>query len=108
MMLVSERVEQARSRGCDRRTLAEIEDHLYRGQCNCPYWHGAFGGVYLPHLRNAIYSELIAAENRLDQLEHGNSSFVEANSEDFDFDLLPEVRLANDQLIAFVSPAKAE
>ena len=28
---------------------------LYRGQCNCAYWHGAFGGVYLPHLRNAIY-----------------------------------------------------
>ena len=28
---------------------------LYRGQCNCGYWHGAFGGIYLPHLRNAIY-----------------------------------------------------
>lgn len=106
MMLVSERLEQARSRRYDRQTIAEIEDHLYRGQCNCPYWHGAFGGVYLPHLRNAIYSELIAAENRLDHLEHGNASFVEASSDDFDFDLLPEVRLASDQLIAFVAPAK--
>ena len=28
---------------------------LYRGQCNCSYWHGAFGGIYLPHLRNAVY-----------------------------------------------------
>ena len=40
---------------------------LYRGQCNCPYWHGAFGGIYLPHLRNAIYNQLIAADNLLDQ-----------------------------------------
>ena len=106
MMLVSERLEMARSNGYDIDVLTEIEDHLYRGQCNCPYWHGAFGGVYLPHLRNAIYSELIAAENRLDYLEHGNASFVEASSDDFDFDLLPEVRLANDQMIAFVAPAK--
>lgn len=106
MMLVSERLEAARSNGHDHQTLLEIEDHLYRGQCNCPYWHGAFGGVYLPHLRNAIYSELIAAENRLDYLEHGNASFVEASSDDFDFDLLPEVRLANDQMIAFIAPAK--
>ncbi|HYG75653.1 MAG TPA: alpha-amylase/4-alpha-glucanotransferase domain-containing protein, partial [Planctomycetota bacterium] len=31
--------------------LAEkAHTHLYRGQCNCPYWHGVFGGMYLPHL----------------------------------------------------------
>ena len=29
-----------------------------------PYWHGAFGGLYLPHLRNAIYRHLISAQNR--------------------------------------------
>ena len=42
---------------------------LYRGQCNCSYWHGAFGGAYLPHLRNAVYQQLIAADNLLDQHE---------------------------------------
>ncbi len=36
--------------------------HLWRAQCNCPYWHGVFGGLYLPHLRAAAYGELIAAE----------------------------------------------
>ncbi len=36
--------------------------HLWRAQCNCPYWHGVFGGLYLPHLRSAVYHELIAAE----------------------------------------------
>src|SRR5207253_5151997 len=26
---------------------------LWRSQCNCAYWHGAFGGLYFPHLRGA-------------------------------------------------------
>ncbi|HEY2955928.1 MAG TPA: alpha-amylase/4-alpha-glucanotransferase domain-containing protein [Candidatus Eisenbacteria bacterium] len=38
---------------------------LWRAQCNCPYWHGVFGGLYLPHLRAAVYRELIAAETAL-------------------------------------------
>ncbi len=106
MMLVSSRLEVARTRGYDEQELADIEDHLYRGQCNCPYWHGAFGGVYLPHLRNAIFSELIAAENGLDHLRRGEATFVEATSDDYDFDLRAEVRMANEQLIAFVAPAQ--
>ena len=40
----------------------ESRMHLWRSQCNCPYWHGVFGGLYLPHLRSAVYRELIAAE----------------------------------------------
>ena len=38
-------------------------DHLYRGQSNDCYWHGLFGGVYLPHMRLATLAELIAAED---------------------------------------------
>ncbi len=106
MMQVSRRLEAARRTSGDGELLGEIEDHLYRGQCNCTYWHGAFGGVYLPHLRNAIFSELIAADNKLDYLEHGRKSWAEAVSEDFNFDSRPEVRLANEQLIAYVAPAQ--
>ena len=47
-------------------TFQSARRALYRGQCNCPYWHGAFGGIYLPHLRNAIYNQLIACDNLLD------------------------------------------
>jgi len=36
---------------------------LYEGQCNCAYWHGVFGGLYLPHLRNAVYHSLLKAED---------------------------------------------
>src|SRR5262249_41562919 len=27
---------------------SSAQKSLYRAQCNCPYWHGAFGGLYLP------------------------------------------------------------
>jgi len=36
-----------------------------RAQCNDVYWHGVFGGLYLPHLREAIWRELAAAEAEL-------------------------------------------
>ena len=35
---------------------------LFRGQCNCAYWHGVFGGVYLFHIRAANYANLLDAE----------------------------------------------
>ena len=37
---------------------------LYMGQCNCPYWHGIFGGVYIPHLRHAIFEHLIKQDKK--------------------------------------------
>ncbi|HKT60540.1 MAG TPA: alpha-amylase/4-alpha-glucanotransferase domain-containing protein [Gemmatimonadales bacterium] len=33
-----------------------------RAQCNDAYWHGVFGGLYLPHLRDAIWRNLAEAE----------------------------------------------
>jgi alpha-amylase len=36
-----------------------------RAQCNDPYWHGVFGGLYLRHLRNAIWQNLAEAEGLL-------------------------------------------
>ena len=89
----------------DPEVWSEAQDHLYRGQCNCPYWHGAFGGVYLPHLRNAIYRHLIEADNLLSTARHGNSAWVEATVEDYDFDGSQEIRLASDQFVAWLAPA---
>ena len=43
----------------------EARTRLWRSQCNDPYWHGVFGGLYLPNLRAALYRELIAAETYL-------------------------------------------
>ncbi len=38
-------------------------DHLFAGQSNDCYWHGLFGGVYLPDLRVAALGRLIGAED---------------------------------------------
>jgi alpha-amylase len=78
---------------------------LYRGQCNCPYWHGSFGGLYLPHLRNAIYGALIQADNALDDAEGLAGPRASIASGDFNLDARQEVRLENEALIAFVRPA---
>ena len=37
-------------------------EYLWRAQCNCAYWHGVFGGLYLGHLRRAIHENLIKAQ----------------------------------------------
>ena len=89
----AELVEQARA-------------ELYRGQCNCGYWHGAFGGIYLPHLRNAVYQHLIAADNLLDRAIGRPETWIEAAADDFNFDARQEVRLANDKLVALVAPSR--
>ena len=78
---------------------------LYRGQCNCPYWHGAFGGLYLPHLRNAIFKSLIAAHNALDEAEGKSGPRALLEVGDFNLDARQEVCLENDRLIALVRPA---
>ena len=105
MMHVSRMLQQAAVEGkLPQHTIEAATDHLYQGQCNCSYWHGAFGGIYLPHLRNAVYQSLINADNLLSEGEHGQQAWIECTSEDFNFDGANEVRLANDQLVAWVSP----
>jgi hypothetical protein len=104
---VSQRLERLRSGGViDRGALLAAERALYRGQCNCAYWHGAFGGIYLPHLRNAIFHELIAAENAADRAEGLPVPRVEATTGDLDFDGRTEIRLSNDRLDCFLAPAR--
>src|SRR5207245_1332057 len=49
----------------ERLDKARVE--LYRGQCNCPYWHGLFGGLYLNYLRGAAHRALIRSENLIDE-----------------------------------------
>jgi alpha-amylase len=77
---------------------------LYRAQCNCPWWHGAFGGLYLPHLRNAAYQHLIAADNALLEIENRDPNWVQAEQADWDFDGQDEVCLTNNRLAAFFKP----
>lgn len=47
---------------------AALTGHLYRAQANDAYWHGLFGGLYLPHLRREVWRNLLALEGALDAL----------------------------------------
>jgi alpha-amylase len=90
--------------------IDQARAELYRGQCNCGYWHGAFGGAYLPHLRNAVYQHLIAADNLLDAAEHrglaeGDEAWVELTTDDYNFDARPEVRIASNRLVGLIAPS---
>ncbi len=104
MMYVSGLLEQAVAENLDSNAITESRDQLYRGQCNCPYWHGAFGGIYLPHLRNAVYHHLIRAENILNRAADKPALRVEATAADYDFDGRSEIRLANESISAWISP----
>ncbi|MCK4223824.1 MAG: DUF1926 domain-containing protein [candidate division Zixibacteria bacterium] len=66
--------------------LKKAKDFLWKGQCNCPYWHGVFGGLYLPHLRSAVYKNLIEAEKLTDQIVHRDKNWVDHQVFDFDKD----------------------
>jgi alpha-amylase len=79
---------------------------LYRAQCNCPYWHGAFGGLYLPHLRNAIFSKLIAADTMLERAAGRRGQWVDIQADDFNLDARKELRLSGDRMVGYLSPGK--
>jgi len=39
-----------------------VLERLWRAQCSTAQWHGTQGGVHLPHLRGALWRELLMAE----------------------------------------------
>ena len=106
MMQVSRRLEELLQSGLQGELVDSARQELYRAQCNCSYWHGAFGGIYLPHLRNAIYNHLIAADNLLDEAIGRRGAWIEATASDYNFDARQEICLANDALIALIAPAQ--
>ncbi|MEZ6072511.1 MAG: alpha-amylase/4-alpha-glucanotransferase domain-containing protein [Pirellulales bacterium] len=104
---LSEREEvRAGSNGQSDVQLEKIRRELYQAQCNCSYWHGAFGGIYLPHLRNAVYEHLIAADSMLERLDHDDQDWLKAEVSDFNLDNRPEVQLANNRLAVWLAPAR--
>ena len=72
-----------------------------RAQCNDAYWHGVFGGLYLPHLRNAIWRNLALAEA---ELRRGEGLAVERL--DFDGDGAEELWIHSGVFSAVVSPER--
>ncbi|MBI5599030.1 MAG: DUF1926 domain-containing protein [Deltaproteobacteria bacterium] len=75
--------------------------HLYMAQCNDAYWHGVFGGLYLPHLRANVYENLITADRLVDEAKG-----VTVRAFDVDADTHNEVRVGTKDLNLYFSPAR--
>jgi len=79
----------------------EARRAIGRAQCNDAYWHGVFGGLYLPHLRNALWRQLAIAER---VLRRGESLAYEEL--DLDYDGYPELWIHSAQFSAVISPQR--
>ncbi|MBI4295051.1 MAG: DUF1926 domain-containing protein [Chloroflexi bacterium] len=66
-------------------------DDLWQGQCNCAYWHGVFGGIYLRHIRHGVYRHLLEAENKAEAALHPNAAWLNWERDDFDHDGIEEL-----------------
>jgi 4-alpha-glucanotransferase/alpha-amylase len=76
----------------------EIMARLYEAQANDAYWHGLFGGLYLPHLRRAVYGAIVELERMLDRLHPRPPR----ERRDADLDGVPEIFLQTGEIQAVV------
>jgi 4-alpha-glucanotransferase len=85
--------------------LSEAQNELFMGECNCAYWHGVFGGLYLNYLRHAVYEHLLKAEQLMEKFARGKDDFADIIVTDFDKDGQDEVVLSNNMLNLYFAPA---
>ncbi len=74
----------------------ELTEWLLKSQCNDCLWHGIFGGIYLPNLRNNSYIAL----NNLEKLlpSQNKETFNDYNNDGYG-----ELQLKNSQILAVIS-----
>ena len=91
MIWVSKRVARAGE---------EAKRALYKAQCNDAYWHGIFGGVYLPHLRRSVYHHLLEAE------ELAGVELEGSWMEDMDADGFEEAIISSGECLVVIKPSQ--
>lgn len=80
--------------------------HLWKAQANDTYWHGLFGGIYMAHVRAAIFHHLIKAENIADHQIHGDAHWQHYEFTDFDRDTQNELLVESDQQNLYIDPQR--
>ena len=95
MLEVSKKIHRS---GLEGELRARAKRDLFRAQCNCAYWHGVFGGLYLPHLRDAIYENIIKAERQVEDRD------LSVEFYDLLCDGKDEINLRNRELNALIAP----
>lgn len=104
MLMVSRELEQRRPAATDDEKIEEAARHLYRAQCNDAYWHGIFGGLYMPHLRTSVYEHLLKAERALGGSFAGGRP-ESAETVDFDADGVDDVVVRSADLAMILKPS---
>lgn len=79
------------------RATPQMRDLLHLAQANDAYWHGLFGGTYLPHLRRSVWNALVELEALLDAAAPRTARRL-----DLDLDGHDEVFIGNGTLQAVV------
>ena len=79
---------------------------LWKAQANDTYWHGLFGGIYMNHVRSAIYHHLIKAENAADKMRFGEGHWQHYKFTDFDKDSQDELVIESDQQNIYIDPQR--
>ena len=105
MIFTSDMVDTAIEENVSESASPEMEEakiELLKAQAGCAYWHGTFGGIYLPHLRSGVYKHLIKAKNLVDTSQGATSGRVRVLEHDF-VDGSHESIIGNDFLDVFVS-----
>lgn len=72
----------------------DFETPLYKAQTNDSLWHGVFGGLYLPNLRDNAYTYLIESEN----IRYGKKKALVCDNNELDG--YPKYKSVTSKLIA--------
>ena len=100
MLFVRKKVYQI----SDPQIRSQALDYLWAGQCNCAYWHGVFGGLYLNFLRSAIYKSLISAQVIAEKQLYPGEDWLEVEQEDILYDGHDEIAVNNSEIGMYISP----
>jgi 4-alpha-glucanotransferase len=111
MLRVSSKLRHATPKGAKKgakgtAARARATTNLLRAQCNDAYWHGIFGGLYAPHLRTALWRELVRAETVADGLHHGTKTYQVMTQLDFDADGQEEIEITSPEFAALIKPSR--
>ncbi len=82
----------------------EMLRDLWRAQCNCGYWHGLFGGLYLNYIRHENFSNLIRAGRVVAETLRSREDHLEHEIVDLDRDGHDEIAITGNELNAFLAP----
>ncbi len=103
MLMASNALERKRTAASQGDPDIDMAERLiHQAQCNDAYWHGVFGGLYLPHLRTKVYQSIIEAENIL---EAGAGDRCGVTVSDIDADDHSEAVMRTRDLNLFIKPS---